>query len=173
MAKSGISVQELIDKFQLSTHQLEKELSEEHLREVSRIIDDDEILGPELGLSTADMTAISSDAKKKEHQRMEMLRKWKQIFAFKATYWKLIEAFLNCKRADCAQNVCQFLTKCKYYTAWTSGCRHAVANVLFLVIAGMSPEQPIASASQSDTSYLTVHDAASTQAREHGTSTLS
>ena len=80
MAGQGISLQDLIDKFHLSQDLLDKEVSEKHIREVSRIIDDHEILGSELGLTTAQMTAIKQDAKSYELQKEMMLSKWKQTF---------------------------------------------------------------------------------------------
>ena len=46
MARSGILMQELKDKFHLSQAQLDAEISDEHLRETSRIIADHRILGP-------------------------------------------------------------------------------------------------------------------------------
>lgn len=77
MARPRISLQDLKKKFQLSDQQLDKELSEEHLREASRIIDEHEALGPELGLTPAEITAISRDGKTQELQNAAMLRKWK------------------------------------------------------------------------------------------------
>ena len=121
MAVKGISLQSLIDKFPLSQDLLEKEITEEHLREVSRIIDDHDIVGSELGLSEPDMSAINSDAKNHELRRIKMLRKWKQMFAHEATYRKLIEALLKCRRGKIAQNVCELLVQSKYYAAWSCG----------------------------------------------------
>ena len=57
MARPGISLQDLVDTFHLSQDQLDREVSEgteEHLREVARIIDDHEIVGYELGLRVWD-----------------------------------------------------------------------------------------------------------------------
>ena len=46
MAGSRISVEDLIEKYTLSQDLLDQEVSEEHLKEVSRIIEDPEIGGP-------------------------------------------------------------------------------------------------------------------------------
>ena len=123
MAGKGISLQALTDRYNLSQDVLDKEVSEEHLREVSRIIDDHEVVGPELGLSQPQMSAINSDAKTQELRRMKMLENWKQIFAYEATYRKLIEALLKCYRRDIAQNVCELLVQSKYHVA--RSCGHA------------------------------------------------
>lgn len=113
MATIGISLQDLIDRFHFSQDQLDMEVNEEHLREVSKIIDDHEILGNELGLSESEMSAINSDANK-QLQRMKMLNKWKQKFAFKATYGKLIGALVKCSRGSDAQKVCELLAQSEY-----------------------------------------------------------
>ena len=148
----ALSLQDLIVKNGLSPHQLDQEVSEEHLRDVSRIIADHEIVGAELGLTTADATAIVSDARTQELQKMEMLKKWKQRFAWKATYRQLIEALLKCGRGDNAQNVCELLVQSKHNIAWSYGYRWPVTcydyflslqacllNSLKLVLATLSP----------------------------------
>ena len=110
----GISLQDLIEKYQLSLHQLDEEVSEEHLRDVSRIIDDHEIVGPELGLSDAEMTALNADGRTHQLKKMEMLRKWRQKSVWKATYRRLIEALLHCGRGNHAQKVCELLAPSKH-----------------------------------------------------------
>lgn len=110
MARPGISLQDLIDRFQLLPALLDKKVSEEDLRKISRIIDDHEIIGPELGLTKQEMTAISP-SKTHKLQRLETLRKWKQKYAFKATYRELIEALLECGRGEQAEYVCELLAQ--------------------------------------------------------------
>ena len=108
------SLQDLIEKYQLSPHQLDKEVSEEHLRDMSRIIADHEIVGPELGLSDAEMVAVDTDARTQQLKKMKMLKTWKQEFSFKATYRRLIEALLRCHRGGDAQKVCELLASSKH-----------------------------------------------------------
>ena len=124
MAGPGISLQDLIEKFQLPHDQLDKEISDEHLREVSRIIDNHEIVCSKLGLTCTmlEMTEASADVNKQELQRMEMLRRWKEKCTQKATYRKLIEVLLECSRADQAQEVCKLLAQSKCF--WK--CGHCV-----------------------------------------------
>ena len=90
MAEPAISLQDLTERYPLAQDLLDKELSEEHMKKVSRIIDDHEIVGHELGLTSQEMTAVSSDANKQELQKFKMMRKWKQRYAWKATYRKLM-----------------------------------------------------------------------------------
>ena len=102
----ALSLQDLIVKNGLSSHQLDQ-VSEEHLLHVSRIIAEHDILGFELGLSNAEMVAINADGRTHELKKMGMLRAWKQKFAFRATYRRLIEALLKCSRGGEAQKVCE------------------------------------------------------------------
>lgn len=108
---AGISLQDLKKVCHITEDQLDMKISDEHLREVSRIIDDHNTVGPELGLTPQEMAAINHDAKTMEHQKMTMLTKWKQKFAWKATYKMLIEANLKCSRGEDAQKVCELLTQ--------------------------------------------------------------
>ena len=133
-----MSLQDLIDKFSLSNELLDVSLSEEDLTGVSKIIDDHTIpLGPELGLTPEEMAAISLGHPRKtsrimddckavdpepgltsdemtaisleQPQSLGVLKKWKQVSAWKATYRKLIEALLKCSRADLANKMCELL----------------------------------------------------------------
>ena len=105
---------DLKERFQLSDELLDISYSDAHLRKTSMFIDNHETVGPELGLEGAEMTAINSE-RTVELQRSAMLKKWKQKFAWKATYRRLIDALLNCSRADLAEEVCRLLvqSKCK------------------------------------------------------------
>lgn len=116
MAGPGITLKELKSKFNLPQDLLDEEVSEENLKEAaSKIIADHELfsLGEELRLSQEEMAAISLE-KKLALQRSAVLRKWKQRFAYKATYSVLLEALLKIGRADCATDTCKLLTQSKY-----------------------------------------------------------
>lgn len=110
---AAISLQDLTAKFPPSQDRLDEEVSEEHLRVMSRIIVDHETVGLELGLTVPELAEINHDATTLERQKMYMLRKWKQKFALKATYRQLIEALLRCCRGEDAQNVCKLLAQSK------------------------------------------------------------
>lgn len=110
MATPGISLKDLMEKYNLSQDQLDVEVSDEHLREMSGIIDDPEIVGFQLGLTEPEMTAINRDAGTQERQRVYMLRKWKQKRSWRATYRELIEALLKSSRAEQARSVCELLS---------------------------------------------------------------
>ena len=67
MGEDGISLQDLRDRYPFC--QLDKDVSEEHMREVPRIVDDHEVVGPELGLAKPEMTEISRDARTRQVQK--------------------------------------------------------------------------------------------------------
>ena len=115
MAGPRILLQDLIDRFQLSQKLLDQELSDEHLTKASKIIADHEILGPRLGLTEQEMIAIERDARTHELKKEAMLRKWKQKFSWRATYCMIIEALLECNRADHAREVCELLAQSKFF----------------------------------------------------------
>ena len=108
------SLQDLIEKYHLTPRQLDKEVSEEHLMDVSWIIADHETVGPELGLSDAEITAVNADGRTQQLKKIKMLKTWKQKSAWKATYRRLIEALLKCCRGDNAQKVCELLAPSKH-----------------------------------------------------------
>ena len=136
MEGSKISLQNLIERCKLSDKQLDETLSKEHMREASRVIDNHEILGPELGLSAAEMAAIDQ-RQVPVLQRVAMLQKWKQKLAWKATYRTLVEALLKCSRADLAQHVCEWLVQSKFKDIPVNVDMQV--TTLSLVIAGASP----------------------------------
>ena len=125
MTKAGISLQELMDKFDLSHYQLNGEICHEHLMDVARIIDDPESLGLCLGLGLDEVTAIRLE-RTQQLQQSAMLRRWKQRFAWKATYRTLIKALLECERADLAVKVSGLLTQ--------SERRHGTVYIVFHTI---------------------------------------
>ena len=169
MAVTRISLQDLKEKYQLTEALLDTELSEEHLKEASKIIADHEILGTALGLSSAEM----GQGKQPEIQRLEVFRRWKQKFVWKATYRKLIEALLNWNRADYAREIAVLLTQSKFKPAQSNRYTYTVAALpsISLVTAGASSEQPSACADHSTTIFtspMSCHGATSADSRQHG-----
>lgn len=160
MAGPGISIQELVTKFQLSQALLDKELSEEHLREASGIIDDHETVGLEQGLSRPERTTSSLEPE------FQMLTRWKK-YVGKATYRKLIEALLKCSKTDQAQEVCKLLARSESF-----GTVYFIMQLLLsLWITGVHPEQQscgTANTAAFATPCLTDHDVTGTGGTENG-----
>ena len=141
MEGSEISLQNLIERYTLSDELLDETVSKEHVKEASRVIDDHEILGPELGLSAAQMAAIDQK-QAPELQRVAMLKKWKQKFAWKATYRMLIEALLKCSRADLAQQLCEWLVQSKFKDIPVNVDMQITTLSLVIAGASSSPDPP-------------------------------
>ena len=169
MAGPGISVQDLQKKYKLSKDMLDTEVSKEHLEEASRIIADHEILGAALGLTSAEII----QGRRPEIQRLEMLRKWKQQWVWKATYRILIEALLKWKRADYARGISELLaqSKCKHRALGVDMQSPSPLVSSSLVVAGAPPEQPSVHTDHSAahfTSGMSPDGATSTDETQHG-----
>ena len=66
-----------------------------------------QLIGFHLELTKADIVAVDEDYRTAEQKRVEMLGKWKEKFAFKATYRAFVEALLSCGKASDAIEVCK------------------------------------------------------------------
>ena len=71
------------------------------------------LTGFHLELTKSDIVAVDEDYRTAEQKRVEMLRKWKEKFAFKATYRVLIEALLSCGKASDAIDACKAIVSSK------------------------------------------------------------
>lgn len=70
-----------------------------------------ELIGQHLKLTRPQLTAIDADNKSTELKRLAVLHRWKELYAFKATYRALVSALISCKRVDAALEVCKFLAR--------------------------------------------------------------
>ena len=66
-------------------------------------------VAPYLKLNDSEVDEVDLDGKSELEKRLKTLQKWKRKFAFKATNKRLIEALLECGRADHAEKVCKLL----------------------------------------------------------------
>lgn len=66
------------------------------------------------------MFAIKQNAHTHELRKLDMLRKWKEKKAWKATYRIFIEALLSYSKAEHARDVCELLAQSKYFTCDTN-----------------------------------------------------
>ena len=65
------------------------------------------LIGFHLGLIEADIVAVDGDYRSIDEKRVGMLGRWKEKFAFKATYRVFIEALLSCGKASDAIEGCK------------------------------------------------------------------
>jgi hypothetical protein len=73
-----------------------------------------QLIGFHLELTKADIAAMDEDYRTAEQKRVEILRKWKEKFAFKATYRVFVEALLSCGKASDALEACKVIASSKY-----------------------------------------------------------
>jgi len=109
MAVHGLTVRECVEEFGVSIHMLDKAVSEEHVKEISKFWDW-RTVAPQL-IGDKEVERIDLDEKNEERKQYMALQKWRRKFAFKATYLKLIKAFLESDRGDHAAEVCQLLAR--------------------------------------------------------------
>jgi hypothetical protein len=93
---------------------LDQECSREVLLCLAKHCVEWQLIGLHLKLTDSDISAVDGDNRTVDEKRVGMLRRWKEHFAFKATYLVLVQALLACGRTSDAINVCKaiVLGKC-------------------------------------------------------------
>lgn len=107
----GVTVDRLQQRYDLSVNLLQKECTSEDIQEIALFLESWKLLAPRLGLKKEQIQAVDKNADSEEEKRVALLEKWKEKFAFMATYQRLIEAFLAIERADIACKVCETVLK--------------------------------------------------------------
>ena len=92
---------------------LDQECSQQVLLRLAKHCVDWQLTGFHLELTKSDIVAVDEDYQTAEQKRVEMLRKWKEKFAFKATYRVFIEALLSCGKASDAIDACRAIVTSK------------------------------------------------------------
>ena len=92
---------------------LDQECSQQVLLRLAKHCVDWQLTGFHLELTKSDIVAVDEDYRTAEQKRVEMLRKWKERFAFKATYQVFIEALLSCGKASDAIDACRAIISSK------------------------------------------------------------
>ena len=86
---------------------LEKECSQQLLLSLAKLCVDWKLIGFHLDLTRAEIVAVDGDNHTIDEKRVGMLGRWREKFAFKATYRVLIEALLACGRTSDAVDACK------------------------------------------------------------------
>ena len=68
-----------------------------------------QLIGQYLKLTDAEISAVDGDKGTVEEKRIAMLGKWREKFAYKATYQVLIEALLAAGKSLCAIDVAKII----------------------------------------------------------------
>ena len=106
---AAITLDELLKETEISPAQLEKCISDEHIREIALSLTSWQTVTAYLDLSENDLDAVKQEGKDEQDKRLMALRKWKCKFSFKATYKKLVEVLLSLSMAGIAEKICHLL----------------------------------------------------------------
>lgn len=119
---------------QSGVRNIDIECSAEDILAFGDLCDPWEEVGLFLGLTNAQLNAINGENRTVSLKRLGTLQKWKEQFAFKATYRALINALLKCKKTDKALKVCQIRAQKEgrpmyaSYSVFKSCVHYACAN---------------------------------------------
>ena len=114
-AGTVITVQEVAAQAGIkSVDILNQECSQQMLLSLSRHCVDWKMIGRYLLLTEADIVAVDGDHRSVEEKRIGMLGRWKEMFAFRATYRVFIDALLSCKKGSDALEACKAIASSKY-----------------------------------------------------------
>ena len=110
------SISELVGRYQLLTEErvLDLEVTSDRFHEVCRSLSQWRRLAPILNVEEA-VEDIENDFRGNEEMKKKaFLTAWKQKYAMKATYRRLIEALLSTERTEDAKKICQLLSGITY-----------------------------------------------------------
>lgn len=85
--------------------------SPDDLLALSKFCDPWDLVGKHLKLNSSQINAVDGDNKSVDQKRLGMLQKWKEAFAYKATYGVLVNALIDCEKAEQASEVCKMLAR--------------------------------------------------------------
>lgn len=109
----------------VSEEALGSQCTEEHYLELANKMTGWNEVAPHM-LARSAVEEIRGDGCSERDKKLQMLRKWSQRFAFKATYTALIGVFVKAERADLAQLVCDILGDSKEGT----GCAREIGHII-------------------------------------------
>ena len=95
---------------------LDQECSQQVLLSLVKHCVDWQLIGFHLKLTEGDIAAVDGDNRTVDEKRVGMLRRWKERFAFKATYLVLVKALLACGRASDAVHACKSIVSGKCFS---------------------------------------------------------
>ena len=104
---ASIRIEDLVAK--AGVVDIDQECSNEDTLPLSDLCDPWELVGRFLKLSQVQIRDIDRDVKTTDLKRLTVLQKWRESYAFKATFRALVSALISSKRVDAAQKVCQYL----------------------------------------------------------------
>ena len=109
---SRITLQEVATRAGIDTLDVfDQECTQKMLLNLAKHCVDWSLIGLYLDLTRADVAAVNGDYQTVDEKRAGMLGRWKEKFAFKATYRAFIEALLACGRTEDAVDACRTIAE--------------------------------------------------------------
>ena len=105
----NVSLQQVIEKVGINSQVLDRECSERDIVRLAEFCVRWRLIGNHLKLEDTDLDVIENDFKGTELQRLQMLKKWKQKFANRATYRVFIEALVVVNRMDQVMKIVEIM----------------------------------------------------------------
>ena len=97
-------------KYELGVETLQKECTDDHILKMADFFHNWELVAPYLGIKAED---VKMNTTKPSLQCRTCLQMWKEIFGYKATYYKLLEVLLDLKLGNAACKICALLQQGK------------------------------------------------------------
>ena len=114
-APAELTLQDVVAQVGLKTLDvLDQECSQQVLIRLAKHCVDWQLTGFHLELTKSEITAVNGDYGSIDEKRIGMLGRWKEKFAFKATYRVFIEALLSCGKASDAIDACRAIVSSKW-----------------------------------------------------------
>ena len=110
MASRQTTIEELIEKVKIRKEILDRECSDRDLTALTQFCDNWRLIGHHLGLEKY-LNDINRDNASEEEKRFALLRRWKQVFDFRATYRMLVEALMKCGNVQSARKLMEYIAK--------------------------------------------------------------
>ena len=113
-APASLTLQEVADKAGIKRLDiLDQECSQQVLLSLAKHCVEWQFIGFHLQLTRADIVAVDGDYRSVDEKRIGILERWKEKFAFRATYRVFIEALLLCGKASDAFEACKAILSSK------------------------------------------------------------
>ena len=109
MASPAVQLDDLMKAVGVSLEKLDQKCTDEHLPNISQVLERWRTVLPRLGLSEVDREDIDMEGKTEAEKRLKMLQKWLEKYGPKATFKQLVEVLLTLDRANQAEKVCSLL----------------------------------------------------------------
>ena len=119
---AAIALEELLKEVGVHPEKVNGSIIDDHLHEIALFLTSWQPVAPHLGLSVTDVVVIEQEGKDEQDKSLKALQMWKGIFAFKATYRKLVEVLLSLAMADVAEKICRLLKGMSVIMSYISSC---------------------------------------------------